>query len=197
MKHFLGTQHGDPHITTLDGYSYTFNGHGEFTMIESVDEFLKVQVRLTEPPVSSNDSNITLAGSGTVISAIVAKQQDSDTVQFEMVNGELIALVNGDIIDFDTVSEQQFQNLTVTNIENGTLIAMLSTGLSITVREQNNILSDVSVFLADNYFNKTYGLLGQFNGMDDDDFYPNNDNDTLLSNSSLEEIHKEFGMTCM
>lgn len=166
-------------------------------MIESVDEFLKVQVRLTEPPVSSNDSNITLAGSGTVISAIVAKQQDSDTVQFEMVNGELIALVNGDIIDFDTVSEQQFQNLTVTNIENGTLIAMLSTGLSITVREQNNILSDVSVFLADNYFNKTYGLLGQFNGMDDDDFYPNNDNDTLLSNSSLEEIHKEFGMTCM
>lgn len=166
-------------------------------MIESVDEFLKVQVRLTEPPVSSNDSNITLAGSGTVISAIAVKQQDSDTVQFEVVDGELVALVNGDIIDFDTLSEQQFQNLTVTNIKNETLIATLSTGLSITVREQNNILSDVSVFLADNYFNKTYGLLGQFNGKDDDDLYPNNDNDTLLSNSSLEEIHKEFGITCM
>lgn len=28
---------GDPHITTLDDLTYTFNGHGEFIMIESND----------------------------------------------------------------------------------------------------------------------------------------------------------------
>ena len=28
---------GDPHLTTLDGLSYTFNGHGEFTLIRSTD----------------------------------------------------------------------------------------------------------------------------------------------------------------
>ena len=28
---------GDPHLTTLDGLSYTFNGHGEFTLIKSTD----------------------------------------------------------------------------------------------------------------------------------------------------------------
>ena len=26
---------GDPHITTLDDLTYTFNGHGEFILVES------------------------------------------------------------------------------------------------------------------------------------------------------------------
>ena len=28
---------GDPHITTFDGLSYTFNGHGEFILVKSTD----------------------------------------------------------------------------------------------------------------------------------------------------------------
>ena len=28
---------GDPRLTTLDGLSYTFNGHGEFTLVRSTD----------------------------------------------------------------------------------------------------------------------------------------------------------------
>ena len=28
---------GDPHITTLDDVTYTFNGHGEFVLIEDTD----------------------------------------------------------------------------------------------------------------------------------------------------------------
>ena len=64
---------GDPHMITLDGYRYTFNGHGEFTLLESLDKLLTVQVRMIEPPISgNNESNVTLAGGGTVITAIAA-----------------------------------------------------------------------------------------------------------------------------
>ena len=37
---------GDPHITTIDGVAYTFNGHGEFILLESTgnDNKLIVQV---------------------------------------------------------------------------------------------------------------------------------------------------------
>ena len=35
---------GDPHITTIDGLSYTFNGHGEYIAITSTDFELQVFV---------------------------------------------------------------------------------------------------------------------------------------------------------
>ena len=30
---------GDPHITTLDGYQYTFNGWGEYILLKVEDQF--------------------------------------------------------------------------------------------------------------------------------------------------------------
>ena len=189
---------GDPHMITLDGYRYTFNGHGEFTLLESLDKLLTVQVRMIEPPISgNNESNVTLAGGGTVITAIAARHKESDTVQFEVIDYELIALLNGDIIDFSSLLEHQYKNLTVKKSDNGTLIAALSTGLIITVKERNGMLSDVSLTLSDIYFGKTIGLLGQYNSDEDDDLYPKGGGYTLPINSSLKMIHKQFGLTCM
>ena len=28
---------GDPHITTLDDLTYTFNGHGEYVLLQTLD----------------------------------------------------------------------------------------------------------------------------------------------------------------
>jgi deleted-in-malignant-brain-tumors protein 1 len=67
------------HLVSLDGHPYTFNGHGEFTLLQSIDGSVNVQVRMVEP----EGTNVTLAGVGTVITAIVAKHDDSDTVLFE------------------------------------------------------------------------------------------------------------------
>ena len=39
----LGWMYGDPHLTTLDGFSYDYNGIGEYWMIKS--EVLSVQTR--------------------------------------------------------------------------------------------------------------------------------------------------------
>ena len=185
-------------MVTLDGYRYTFNGHGEFTMLESVDDFLTVQARMVEPPVfGSNDSNATLSGRGTVITAIAARHKESDTVQFEMIDDELIALVNGDIVELNELSEYQYQNLTVSNAGNNTLAATLTTGLTITVKERNGILSEVSVVLSDDYHDNTHGLLGQYNDEQDDDLLPKTGSSILSTNSSLQDIHANFGLTCM
>ena len=192
----LARTFGDPHLVTLDGHKYTFNGHGEFVLVQSLDESLIVQVRMTEPQTAINGSNQTLAGSGTVISALVARHNESDILQFDLVNGKLVALVNGDKVDFSELSEQEFKNLTVINKGNRTLSAVLTTGVTITVKENNNIFSDVSVTLSDNYYRNTQGLLGQYNGNKDDDFLPKNSTTSLLLNSTLEEIHDKFGLTC-
>ena len=36
---------GDPHFTTMDGLTYTFNGRGEFVLLKT--ENVELQVRLT------------------------------------------------------------------------------------------------------------------------------------------------------
>lgn len=188
---------GDPHLVTLDGYKYTFNGRGEFTLVQSLNGSLMVQVRMTEPIISTgNESNQTLTGRGTVITAIVAKHIESDTVQFEVVDGRLVTLVNGDEIHFDELSDQQFNNVTVSNKGNGTVSAALTTGVTITIRESNNILSSVAVTLSDVYYGDTIGLLGQYNGNKEDDLMPKNESITVPSNSSTEDIHYQFGLSC-
>ena len=201
MKIFLFNLHttarifGDPHLVTLDGYKFTFNGFGEFILIKSFDESLTIQVRMTEPS-TNNASNQTLAGSGTVISAIVAKHIDSDTVQFELIDKRLVAIVNGDEVDFSEISELKFTNLTVTDKGNRTLSAVLAAGVTITVRENNNILSDLALTISDNYYRNTHGLLGNYNGDKEDDLRPSNGSTSLPLNATLEEIHYQFGLTC-
>ena len=185
---------GDPHLVTLDGYKFTFNGFGEFILVESLDRSLTIQIRMTEPP-TNNASNQTLTGSGTVISAIVAKHINSDAVQFELIDDRLVAIVNGDEVDFE-ISELKFTNLTVTDKGNRTLSAVLAAGVTITVRENNNILSDLALTISDAYYRNTYGLLGNYNGDKEDDLQPSNDNASLPLNATLEEIHYQFGLTC-
>ena len=192
----LARTFGDPHLVTLDGHKYTFNGHGEFVLVQSLDESLIIQVRMTEPRTAINQSNQTLAGSGTSISALVARHNESDTVQFELLDDKIAALVNGDEVDFSELSQQEFKNLTVINKDNRTLSAVLTTGVTITVKENNKIFSDVSITLSDNYYRNTHGLLGQYNGKKDDEFLPRNSTTSLPLNSTLEEIHNKFGLTC-
>ena len=37
---------GDPHITTADGKSYTFNGHGEYVLVRTRNPDVEIQVRI-------------------------------------------------------------------------------------------------------------------------------------------------------
>ena len=182
---------GDPHLVTLDGYKYTFNGKGEYILVETVDEAFTLQGRMIE----AQTHNLTI-NSGTVFGAFVAKESDSDTVQFELNQQGLVALVNGETVDFGMLLSQKFANVTVSDKGNSTLSADFTSGTSIQVAERNGIISDILVTVSNEYFNKTRGLLGQFNRDSSDDLRPANSSVPLPLNSSLEMIHYQFGLTC-
>ena len=63
---------GDPHVITLDGRNYTFNGLGEYTMINVKDSFFQLQARTKLAKGG---------GTATVFSAAVAKEQNTSIVQ--------------------------------------------------------------------------------------------------------------------
>ena len=53
---FTGWTFGDPHITTLDGRTYTFNGLGEYVITRITNEF-ELQARTT---VASDNTTATI-----------------------------------------------------------------------------------------------------------------------------------------
>lgn len=103
--------YGDPHIVSLDGHKYTFNGKGEFTLIETYDNSFAVQGRMEQ--ALDSDNNVAL---GTVFTTIVANQAGTGvgnvgrSVEFQVnQEGNLDVLVDGSAVDFTDLSEHNFQ----------------------------------------------------------------------------------------
>ncbi len=178
---------------TFDGTKYTFNGKGEFTLVETPHRNFTLQGRMVE----ATDNNDVVVPA-TTFSAIVAKESLSDTVQLELTeNKTLIALVNGKSLDFTDLSEQEFSKVVVTDLGNSTLSATFSSGAYVQVKEENGIMSVLIISLPTKFREtSTSGLMGSFNGDPSDDLLPKLGSKPLLLNSTQEEIHLQFGVTC-
>ena len=70
------TGFGDPHMVTLDGVEYTFNGYGEFTVLKVNNTNFILQGRME--PLTDGDSGVSRA---TVYTAFVSKEDGSYVVQ--------------------------------------------------------------------------------------------------------------------
>ena len=70
---------GDPHFITLDGGNYTFNGLGEYVMIDSQNEAFKLQARTRLAQGNSNFATIFTAGA--------AKEENSSVVEVKVKKG--------------------------------------------------------------------------------------------------------------
>ena len=132
----------------------------------------------------------------TVFSALVGKQNDSDAVQLELSRRGIDARVNGMRIDFEDIKEQSFNNVTLFDIGNRTIEAIFSSGVLISAKEENGIISVLLVSLSNSYVGSTNGLMGIFNGDTSDDLIPKGSSEPISLNSSLETIHNSFGITC-
>ena len=181
--------YGDPHLVTLDGYKYTFNGKGEFTLVEH-DNFV-LQARMVEA-----ENNNGLPVSATVFSAIAAKEYNSDTIQFRRSRRGLDALVNGIMVDFEDLPRQDFNNVTLSDLGNQTVSALFSSGAYVQAKAENGIISVLLVSLPDSFYNATYGLMGVFNKDMTDDLMIKNSTLYLPLNASNEDIHWMFGLSC-
>ena len=190
--------YGDPHIVTLDGFKYTFNGAGEYVLIATPSDQFSLQGRMEVPTGLSIEGPIR----ATVFTAVAAKEAWSDTVQMQLTSDRqsLEMLVNGELVDFEELPEQELNNVTVADRGNDALSARFSSGVYVEVRERNGILSTLLVSLSPAYRGQTTGLMGNFNGDTLDDLAPrpatNEVPPPIPLNSSLDDIHNMFGVTC-
>ena len=187
----IACMYGDPHLVTLDGYKYTFNGKGEFTLIGHKDDIFTLQGRMVEAEDSSG-----LPARATVFSAIAAKQNNSDTVEFKTSRRGLDALVNGIMVDFVNLPRQEFNNVILSDLGNNMLSALFSSGAYVQAKLENGIISVLLVSLPDSFYNATYGLMGVFNRDVTDDLMIRNSNEYLPLNSHSNVTHWMFGLTC-
>ena len=83
----LGWFWGDPHIKTLDGGNYTFNGLGEYVMIDAQNGAFQLQAR-----TNLAQGNSTTA---TIFSAGAAKEENKSIIEVRVKKGG-----KGNIITF-------------------------------------------------------------------------------------------------
>ena len=182
---------GDPHLVTLDGFKYTFNGHGEYTLIETTDNSFTLQGRMIQAS-GANESAV----AATVFSAIVGKDNNSDTVQFEIdKNGTLTAIVEGELVVFD-ISEQEFKEVLIKDLGNNSIDALFDSGIYIQAKGENGFISYLQVLVPEKFQGNVTGLLGNFNGNVSDDLWPKFGEEPLSVEDSEEDIHNNFGLTC-
>lgn len=77
-----GASFGDPHILTLDGVEYTFNGYGEYTVLNANNSEFLLQGRMQ--PLNGGQG---MKSPATGFTAFAMRQRGGSTIQVS--NGEL------------------------------------------------------------------------------------------------------------
>ncbi|MEO1005788.1 MAG: VWD domain-containing protein, partial [Cyanobacteria bacterium J06638_38] len=180
---------GEPHLTTFDGVGYSFQGAGEFTLVESLDGDLNIQVRYVQI-----DNNVTVASA-------VATEVDGFNVVIDSEGIEFVEDPNNPGNQIPQVSRSSGRGEALVTIDGqaveipgggsidvGDSRIFRSSGEEYTIvyAGENGILEDgddqlvvnylrpgtiniVDVYLGDEQQGNITGLLGNLNGNPDDD----------------------------
>ncbi|XP_038056066.1 uncharacterized protein LOC119728062 [Patiria miniata] len=176
---------GDPHLTSLDGLKFTFNGAGEFLMASSAVHNLTFQARMERYRNTK----------ASVYTAFVLHTNDSSQVQVQMSNmNETLILVDGEPLPLDSIPVKVHRLRGVQIRFNSVLTKIniaFSAGIAVTVYIDTEVMSFIAE-LGAKFEGQVQGLLGNLNGNPDDDLqFPNG---TIMQpGSSLKELH-EYGL---
>ncbi|GAB1608679.1 hypothetical protein Ahia01_001152300, partial [Argonauta hians] len=197
---------GDPHIQTLDGFKYSFNGYGEYVLLKILNkttdnEIMEVQARTT-PTKDSNGKPI----NATIFSAFAMKDLTTNaTAQIELGSDEKTLVVYHKGIDLTTAFQSKTDyilpdtEMTVkrnidSNNNTQSVSCLFKSGIDITISVGIRMLS-ISVSIPESLKNDitTKGLMGVYNDDTTDDL-TTPDGNILPSNSSEEYIYYNFGL---
>ncbi|XP_078573326.1 uncharacterized protein LOC144860112 [Branchiostoma floridae x Branchiostoma japonicum] len=199
---FLATAYGEPHIRTLDGRTYTFNGHGEYVMLRSTSaapHAFMMQGR-TDRPVMDG-----VRIRATVFTAIAVQQPNNKVQVYLDSNGTGVEVtIDDENIPLAAIadgSQTKFDDGLITVIYDagkssicGVVISYPS-GISASIKAQAGLLTFVLGLGADMRGN-LQGLLGNLNGDPDDDFIlPNGSyvHAAKPDNPTEKELYYNFG----
>ncbi|XP_022107056.1 mucin-like protein [Acanthaster planci] len=179
---FGGWFWGDPHVRTLDGLDYTFNGLGEYTLVLIEDpgrgeRIFELQGR-TQRVYDANRDELTNATSYIGFAALDDVSGARVEVKINKDATDLITTVNGNVVE-PTVVGLVFDGLTVKKEDDPPkVVAIFASDTQFSVGV-NNSLVDITVHLSQNYKGKTKGLLGVWDG--------NSTNDVLRRDGAFQQ----------
>ncbi|XP_035685252.1 sushi domain-containing protein 2-like [Branchiostoma floridae] len=181
---------GDPHFITLDGLSYTFNGAGEFLLLDVNNGEFRLQARMEQ---LVDDGS---AVDATILTSLVMKENASEAVQVQLSEVRTMdILVDGQLKDFQELAVQEFNGFVVTAETATEARVSFNSGIGVAVRAVEDMLS-ISVTLPLHARGNTAGLLGKWNGDPTDDL-TRPDGVVVPSDSSTQDIHYQFGLPWM
>jgi fibulin 1/2 len=197
---------GDPHITTLDGKQYTFNGWGEYIVSKTENDTFILQGR-TQP---INGSNATVFVAFSMAEFSPSSSFETQTAKSDILHIELLEYGNSSLlIKYWSENQSSWQDISsnFTELNNTTctidlhkisiskpnakaVTATFPLGISVTVEAKKGLLS--VVFAApDKQRGETRGLLGAWDGNKNYELVFRNGT-VLDTNATDREIHK-FG----
>ncbi|XP_077631532.1 sushi domain-containing protein 2 isoform X2 [Crocuta crocuta] len=157
---------GDPHFITFDGANFTFNGRGEYVLLEAPLTNLRVQGR-AEPGTTPEGTQ----DRGTGLTAVAVQEGNSDVVEVRLAGGAgvLEVLLNQEVLSFTEQSWMDLKGMFLSAAAEESISIMLSSGAGLEVSVQGPFLS-VAVLLPEKFLTHTRGLLGTLNDDPKDDF---------------------------
>ncbi|KXJ21854.1 Mucin-4 [Exaiptasia diaphana] len=192
-----GFMWGDPHITTLDGFKYTFNGLGEYVLLKTTDseDFNAIHARTKRS--KNKDGSLAKA---TVFSGFAMRSSKNTTVQVlldgNMAGNLSITTVNKSMncqpFGIADIDEHPIEGFTLSNNSNA-LVVVYDSGLTVEITPGMDLLQFGLSIPTSNFENRTEGLLGKLNEDPNDDLFLRNGTAVPL-NSTEKEIF-EYGKT--
>lgn len=212
---------GDPHFVTFDGANFTFNGRGEYVLLESALTNLRVQARAQPRTTSEGEARVwglgvaqghlggrlELSGphsaptnpgvqdQGTGLTAVAVQEDNSDVVEVRLASGAgiLQVLLNGEVLSFAEQTWMDLKGMFLSVAAGDSVSIMLSSGAGLEVGVQGPFLS-VAILLPEKFLTHTQGLLGTLNDNLADDFTLRS-GQVLPPTASSRELFR-FGADC-
>nr|KAG5705631.1 hypothetical protein BaRGS_034829 [Batillaria attramentaria] len=176
---------GDPHIETLDGRQYTFNGLGEYTLVTFANFTLQGRTALAKTD-SGTPTN------ATVFTAFGAEENNIRV--FVGLDPTMEIYANG--TDYSLRFRQE-EDLEVDTDDfylardNNSLVVAFPSQISLSVSVGLSSL-DMSVTIPEEFKGQPSGLMGNYNDDDTDDFVLA-DGTTLSNTLSERQLYDQFG----
>lgn len=201
---------GDPHLCSLDGLCYTFNGAGEFWFLRAAELSVAVQIRMeiaqasgASPPLTSSTSTMpgtsSAADGATVITAVAvqAKVHTLEVALNKSTSGVHI-LIDGVVRELSFFDDRvDFGDMSVVSTLGADLhVSVYVHGLFALAISRRGHLLDLVMSASPALLNKTAGLVGVHNGNPDNDFMLDNGS-RLSPDASVSSIHDDFGLSWM
>ncbi|XP_014801272.1 PREDICTED: mucin-4 [Calidris pugnax] len=182
---------GDPHMTTLDGLTYTFNGLGDFVLLLASDAQTSFVLQGRTAQTGTAQATNFVAFAAQYISTTTTA-----TVEWTLGSqSEIQVLLNNESVQFSysqDMSAEVCYSRGVLLVNTSSVTAVFDGAIAISISANSGILS-VVCGLPSRYQNSTKGLLGVWDYDPADDFQMPNGT-SIPVNSSEEEIYN-YGMT--